>query len=879
VRGESKHSETLDPHMAAVAPESSLPELYAAASARIRERFEASGSGITAIAERAALVDRVVARLAAAHRVSGIAGFCLAAVGGYGRRMLFPHSDADILFVSADEQTIAKHREAIAAIGRTLWDLGVHASTGARTLAECARLDPANPEFSISLLDARHLAGDGELFAQLRGRQLPRLAGREQASLVQRLSELTRQRHARYSNTVFHLEPNVKEAPGGLRDYQLASWLELLAELKEQRRQATPEGQWPAGLATCAPALAFLAAVRVFLHYQYGRNDNQLGYELQAKAAERALGHAPGSRVDAAEWMRSYFRHARAIERLASRRLDEAMAARSSLYSLFQDWRSRLSNPSFAVVRERIYLRQPAALAQPDELLGLFEFSARHGLRLSEEAARQVEESLPNIGPPGLCWPGLWEGLRRILVEPHATLALRTMHRIGLLDHLFPEFSAIDSLVIRDFFHRYTVDEHTFEAIEALERLRGAEGGWEGRLAELLATLEQPEMVRLALLFHDVGKGLGGDHVEASVEALEGVAGRLGLGPQERDTVRFLVARHLLASQTIQRRDIFDPETIAHFTETVGTNERLKMLCLITYADICAVNPEAWTPWKAEMLWQLYAAATNHLNRSVDSQRFHAQEDETIQAEVLRRLGPASQALSTPAAAEALRRFLDGFPARYLRTRTPEEIAAHFAMASALADQPARIRLKAAHHAFELTVVTRDRPFLFASLTGTLAAWGMNIVKADAFANAAGLVLDTFSFTDPFRTFELNPGEQARFEESLVSVLSGQINLASLLASRAHPRPPRPKMRIATAAHFSNDASATSTLLELIAQDRPGLLYEASRVIAELGYNIEVALIDTEGPRAVDVFYLTAKGGQLDPERQQALRQALLERL
>jgi [protein-PII] uridylyltransferase len=865
--------------MAPVASESSLPELYASESARIRARFEAGGDGLAAVAARAALVDRVVAGLAAAHRVSGVAGFCLAAVGGYGRRMLFPHSDADILFVSADEPTLEKHREAIAAIGRALWDLGVRASTGARTLPECARLDRANPEFSISLLDARRLAGDGELFAQLRGRHLPRLAGREQASLVQRLSELTRQRHARYGNTVFHLEPNVKDAPGGLRDYQLASWLELLAELNEPRGRATPEGQWPAGLAACAPALAFLAAVRIFLHYQYGRNDNQLSYELQAQAAERALGHAPGAAMDAAEWMRSYFRHARAIERLAARRLDAAVTARSSLYSLFQDWRSRLSNASFAVARERIYLRQPAALVQPDELLRLFEFSARHGLRLSEEAARQVEESFPKIGPPGLSWPGLWQGLRRILAQPHATLALRAMHRAGLLDHLFPEFSAIDSLVIRDFFHRYTVDEHTLEAIEALERLRGAEGAWEARLGELLATLERPELVRLALLFHDVGKGSKGEHVAASVAALAGVVERLGLAPQERDTVRFLVERHLLASQTIQRRDIFDPETIAQFAETVGTDERLKMLCLITYADIRAVNPEAWTPWKAEMLWQLYAAATNHLKRSVDSRRFHAQEDETIQAEVLHRLAAASPQFSAPAAREGLRRFLDGFPARYFRTRTPEEIAGHFAMASELASQPARVRVQATRHAFELTVVARDRPLLFASLTGTLAAWGMNIVKAAAFANAAGVVLDTFSFTDPFRTFELNPSEQARFEQSLLRVLSGETSLASLLGRRAHPRPPRPKMRIATETHFDPAASATSTLLELIAQDRPGLLYEASRVIAEGGCNIEIALIDTEGPRAVDVFYLTAAGRPLDLERQQALREALAARL
>jgi len=862
--------------MATRAPESSLPELYAATSAGILARFEASGNGLAATAERATLVDEVVTQLAAEQQVSATGGLSLVAVGGYGRQMLFAHSDVDLLFVSSDEPTLEKHREALGAIGRTLWDLGVRASTVARTLAECGRLDSANPEFSISLLDARHVAGDRELFAQLKGRQIPRLAGREKASLIQRLSELTRRRHARYGDTIFHLEPNVKEAPGGLRDYQLAAWLKLLSELNERGHRATPEGQRPG---VCGAALEFLAAVREFLHHQYGRNDNQLSYELQAKAAARGLGHAPGTAPEPAEWMRSYFRHARAIERLAARRLDEAVAARSSLYSFFQDWRSRLSNASFAVARERIYVRQPATLVQPDELLRLFEFSARHGLKLSEEAARQAEGSFPKIGPAGSTWPGLWEGLRRILVQPHATLALRAMHQVGLLDHLFPEFSAIDSLVVRDFFHRYTVDEHTFVAIEAVERLRGAEGNWDRRLAELAGTLDRPDLVRLALLLHDVGKGLAAEHVPASVEAVRRVTHRLGLTDEERDTVRFLVAQHLLASQTMQRRDIFDPETVARFAETAGTIERVKMLCLVTYADIRAVNREAWTPWKAELLWQLYAAASNYLNRSADSSRFHAQEDEAIQDEVLKRLATASPKPAPPAAPEELRRFLDGFPLRYFRTHTPEEIATHFAMTAELGERSAQIRLELARNTRALTVVTRDRPFLFASLTGTLAAWGMNIVKADAFANASGLVLDTFNFTDPFRTFELNPGEATRFEASLLSVLSGKTSLAALLGSRTHRRPARPKMRVPTEVHFDNDASATSTLVELIAQDRTGLLYDASRVLAELGCNIEVALIHTEGPRAVDVFYLTAEGRQLDSKRQQELREALIARL
>lgn len=851
-----------------------LRDLYLNETARIQQEFSERRSGSAAIAARTALVESVLHRLWNELIANGgvdPANFALVALGGFGRRALFPHSDIDILFLHADRSTEDALREPIRSFCQELWDLRMKLGPTTRTLAECDQFDPQNVEFTISLLDCRYLAGDRELFNRLHEKVLPKFFVREGNYIIQQLAEVTRSRHAKYGNTVFHLEPNVKEAPGGLRDYNIACWMALLAALDKDRRWPEPESLLPDSTQRLSPALQFLTSVRVFLHYRQGRDDNMLAWESQDEAASRHVGLNDFQQIDAAAWMRIYFRHARALHHECLRLLESVPAARSSLYRQFQNWRSRLSNADFSVVDSLIYLQQPSAVRDRELLFRIFTFAAHHGLKPALSTETRIQQVLPAFAENPVFGPESWRYLQSILIEPHAAEALRAMHSLGLLTILLPELKLIDSLVVRDFYHRFTVDEHSFLAIECLHRARQASSEWDQRYGRLLEELERPELLYLALLLHDVGKGVPGDnHLITSLEIARTCMERLGLEQADRESISFLIGSHLEISATL-RRDIYDPATVQAFCDKVGTPERLKMLSLLTYADIKAVNPEALTPWKAENVWQLYIAASNWLSRTADL-RVHSESEQDETLAELKTLAPQS--------AEAIQSFVEGLPKRYLRTFRAEEILQHFELAKHLAEDSVQLHVERGRHWYELAVITRDRPFLFAKIAGALAAWGMNIVKADAFSNSTGVVVDTFCFTDRFRTLDLNASEWERFKRSVSDVLTDEADLDRMLRDRMRSESKNgAKIKVHTRIEFDDECSTGSTLVQVIAQDRLGLLHRICSRFSHQGCNIEIALIDTEGQMAIDVFYLTSNGAKLAASKQQALKADLLEEL
>ncbi len=841
--------------------------------AKIAKEFAESGNGRAAVAQRTQVIEEILRRLwqelisADLHQPND---FALVATGGFGRGWLFPHSDVDLLFLYADRSGESTRKETIRRFSQELWDLKLKLSPASRYLAECDRFDANNTEFTISLLDCRYLAGDQQLFARLHSKLIPKLVARESKPLLQGLAEVTRERHAKFGHTVFHLEPNLKETPGGLRDYNVACWLALISAMSKLN-------DWPEGPLMRAPirkhldsALEFLMAARCFLHFRHGRDDNSLTWEAQDEAAARKIGTSETAALTAADWMRIYFGHARAVQRTVTQLLEEIPESWSTLRRQFQGWKSQPVSPDFSVVDGLIFLQQSSSLQDHETLLRLFHFMAEHGLKLSTTTEQRIEQALPAVAVAPPRGAELWLYLQETLLQPHAADALRAMHSLRLLTLLLPELKPIDSLVVRDFYHRFTVDEHSIVAIESLHRLNQSQSEWDKRFAELLAELEDPELLYLALLLHDTGKGVpGGNHVEASVEIASRCLDRLDVDLQERAMVLFLIGNHLEMSAQL-RRDIFDPATVAAFAEKMGTPERLKMLCLLTYADIKAVNPEALTPWKAENVWQLYIGAANYLNRSADH-RVHGDAGNEKLAR-LRTLAPVTGA--------KFKDFVEGFPQRYLLVHSAEEVMRHMAMADNFGHNEVQVDLKRGRHWYEVTLVTKDRPSLFATLTGVLAAWGMNIVKANAFSNQAGTVVDTVYFTDRFRTLELNLSEWERFKQSITAVLSGRSDIEKILRDRQRSEKTlNIKVAVETRIDFDDECSSSTTLLQVIAQDRPRLLHKISSSLARQKCNIEIALIDTEGQMAIDVFYLTSGGKKLDGSQKAQISAALLEEL
>jgi len=841
---------------------------------RIRAQFDGGASAKQTLRALCEVADNTIQQIFSAvmkvHE-SPEEGLALLALGGYGRRMLFPYSDLDLLFLFENEKTEAEFRPFISEFSRTMWDLGFRVSSAGRTIDECKRIEEDNAEFHLALLDRRFLAGDQQLFEKLDKRVLPPSEKQARPFLFSQLHRLTKERLARYGNTIFHLEPNVKEAPGGLRDYQAAFWLRQILGDRPDLRGSTAADEEMAG-----DAVEFQSSIRCLVHYSNGRNDNTLTYEMQEEAAKRSLAVRDGIQRSAAEWMRLYFRHARTLNRQLLRYLDQKMAQPVSLRErLFNAARSvaRQETPQpgahFAIRGGQFEILDQPALADRSIIYSLFTEAARTGTMLSRDAERIIQYVVSHPELHAINQDMSWETLKEILAADYPGMALRPMHRLGILMEILPEMRAIDSLVVRDFYHRYTVDEHSLRTIEHLQALAEPPDSRGIPFAAIWKMQERRDLLVFALLLHDTGKGMPVEnHVQGSLTALESAASRLGLAPEEEAEVRFLIERHLEMSATVQRRDIFDPATVSAFADSVGTLERLQRLCLLTYADIHAVNPEALTPWKAEMLWQLFVSAANHMSRSLDRDRLHASDESSLLDQIQSGAGGATKA--------EIERFLEGFPRRYMAVHSAAEIAGHFALYRKLGSAPLQTELRAERHGFLLTLLTADRPRLFSTIAGVLAAWGMNIIKADAFANSAGVVLDTFHFADLHRTLELNPSEIERFLKSLTDVLGGKAALEPLLqsrdlASRARP----PKVAVATAISFDDAASAHSTLLEVVTHDRSGLLYEMGSAMARLDCNIEVALIDTEGEKAIDVFYLTAQGKKLDSRKQEVLQEVL----
>ncbi|MBV9405559.1 MAG: hypothetical protein JO211_09470, partial [Acidobacteriaceae bacterium] len=599
-------------------------------------------------------------------------------------------------------------------------------------------------------------------------------------------------------------------------------------------------------------------SLRCFLHLEAARDNNLLTFELQDKAA-RALLVEP---ISPEAWMRLYYQHARRVFQAGLRALEYADSQDPSLLRQFRDWRSRLSTSELTVSRDRIFLRNPGETLQSAEsILRLFAFAGRHGLRLSWDTQRRVRSELEGIAQRFLERPPAWSTWRELFSTPHTALALEEMQDTGLLAAVFPEWESVDSLVVRDFYHRYTVDEHTLVAIKIIDELIAHRPGTPTHFHEFAGEQDDQVILRLALLTHDLGKGTNpGDHVSGSMVAARTLMERLHVPQPVQESVFFLIEHHLDLSLIMNGRDLEDAATARFLTSRVGTQEDLRRLTLLTYADISAVNPTAMTPWRLEQLWRVYSTGAEQLTRELATDRIH--EEPFLSKD--------------PSVSRKLAGFLDGLPKRYLRTHTSEQIEHHSTLEQRCKRDGVAVEISREPGAYLLTVLAPDQPGLFAALCGTLASFGMNIVKAEAASNASGSAVDLIRFADPMRTLELNPGEVSRLQWTVECVVKGSVEVTDLLKRRR--RVPRPNVdaRIAPAVRFNNEASDSSTLIDFVGEDRPGLLYDLTSAISGCACNIEIVLIDTEAHKALDVFYVTRNGAKLNETTQHRLQTELL---
>jgi [protein-PII] uridylyltransferase len=791
-------------------------------------------------------MDAVVRQLVEAARPLTTQAVAVCALGGYGRRTLCLHSDVDLLIVF-DGRIAREEERFVNAVLQPLWDLQLVVGHHVRELVDFDEPDSDNTEFIMALLDARLIAGEDALFEHAR-RQGCTPDADVRREITDALVALIEQRHAQFNGTVYQLEPDIKNAPGGLRDIAAARYLMSLnpGGFDLDNRRAAD---------TLHEAEEFLLRVRSVLHVETGRNANVLTHELQERVAAALGCQGDDARRRVESLMGSYFRHARAAARALSR---TERAVRPPAAPAVQ----RLVGRQFEIATGGIrFVDQDGAASRPALWLEAFRLALAHGCAVSEQALDCIEENVGRFGPDDFVGTEAERHQLRNLFHPRPSLYARLseMHDCGLLNRLFPEFQGVHGRVIRDFYHRYTVDEHTLLTVRGLEELWHPATPSRKRFGALLQETRAPELLTLALLLHDIGKVKDENHAQESVRIARSALDRLELPDDARHTVEFLIRRHLEMSNVAFRRDLDDPHVVERFAHLVGTEELLRMLCLMTLVDVEAVSSNTLTPWKEELLWRLYVDTYNHLTLGYG--------DELV------RNDPAGLAVAIAGRPDdiseaELTQFLSGLPRRYLALFGLASIYRHVRLARGIHRDEVHTVLENHDDIWELTIVTLDKPYLFSNVAGVLSYFGMDILRGQAMTTPEGLVLDVFEFSDAQGFLRQNPGASGEICRMLDRVVAGWQDVPALLRGRERSMLYRRRNPEPARIHFDNDHSRKYSVLEIIADDAPGLLYRISRVVSEQGCDLDLALIGTEGRKAIDVLHVTRQGRKLvDGER------------
>jgi [protein-PII] uridylyltransferase len=861
-----------------------------AVRAALYERHRAGAGGIEIVRSLTAAVDdlmRALFRYADAEHEQRHSRLnqrlVVAARGGYGRRELNPYSDIDLLFLY--EYKPGPYTEIVTEIIlHALWDAGLTVGYSVRNSTQCVMMAAEDLKEKTAILDARFLVGDEKLYAQFDTAIITEVLNRHQQNFFKAKLEETRKRHKQYGESLYLLEPQVKDGEGGLRDLHTALWLakvkykiHALEELVQKAVITEPE------LNEVNAAQDFILQVRNSLHFLSRRHFDQLTFEYQEQIAPMLGFSATDSAAASANLMRTYYRQASTIlrfsEGLTARVTEDTVPTRFLRRSP-----RRQIRPGVLIQGNVIVLASSDFFTRaPLNLITIFADCQTHGVELSGGAYQQVRDNLGLIDEAmrrdpqtGMALMGILSGRERVAET------LEAMHRAGVLGALIPEFGKLYARVLHDLYHIYTVDRHSLAAVRELERLRAGEfKTTNALLTEVARQYSSLPIVFLALVLHDIGKGHGHDHHELGAQLTAAVCERMGLDAEETDLVVFLVREHLKMSQVAQKGDVDNPNTVEEFAREAGSIDRLKALYLLTFADMRAVAPKVYNNWRDMLLSELYMRSLKTLEHggreAADPARRLAVVKAAVQAELTAAKAPE----------QAVDEFLERMPDRYFLTAPEGDIKLHFDMMRAIEERPLVCRHR--HYPelefSELLVVTRDQPGLFSKIAGVLTANNLNILSARITTRDDSLALDVFrvSHLGNAGALAMDEDRWSRVERDLERVLSGEQDIAALVAKSHQVRFGARKFvrRVETEVTVDNRSSEEFTVIDVFTQDRVGLLFAITHTLFELGMVIHVARISTNADQALDVFYISDGAGCkiTEIERMRSIRAALVERL
>jgi len=845
----------------------------------IKVQFMADGDAEAMLTSHAHAIDTLLEALYAFCLQGKSPPIALIAVGGYGREELFPYSDIDLLFLY-DEKNAAEAADVAEFILYILWDLGLKVGQSHRSIAETIALAKSDITIRTNLVDARFITGHKAIFNQFRQRFDQEIVAGTALEFVEAKLAERDARHLRFGDSRYMLEPNVKEGKGGLRDLHTLWWMARyiypIAALKDLvGMKLLTEEEYRA----FDQARQFLWRVRIHLHYLMDRAEERLTFDRQ-HALAMAMGYRhPSINHSISRFMRRYFvavRTVGAITRIFCALLEEEKK-RKPRKSLAWLWQAPWKLGHFQLDGERLNVRNEHAFEhEPVLMIEMFRVAQIHDLDIHPRALQLMARNLKHIDDAVRADPkanALFLDILLAYQGPETTL--RRMSEAGVLGRFIPDFGRIIGQTQFNMYHVYTVDEHTLVALGILHAME--KGSLRDELplgSEIIHRVQMRGVLYLALLCHDLAKGRGGDHSELGEKIVAKLAARFGFSADETETASWLVRNHLLFSTTVFKRDIDDPKTVQDFVAAVQTPERLKLLLVLTAADIRAVGPAIWNAWKGSLLRELYRRAEQCMGTGAVALKKH-------QAGQFK---------------EDLLKLLPGWTVRdveaYLEQGNPTywasfDMLRHATVARMIKDARtmAMPLLVDTQHDYDRSItdiilVTYDQHALFSKIAGAMSLSGANIINAKAFTLKNGMAIDVFQVQDAAGQVFDRSDKLAKMSVYIEQALSGELDLAAAFAERARGgiNPSRDALPLPGQVFIENNASNIASVIELTGHDRSGFLYDVTKTIAELGLSVVTAHISTYGTQAADVFYVKdIFGMKLTHEtRLKQVREALL---